>query len=440
MKRFTTATLVIALLFGVLAFWLFGGDAPATSYRTSVVERGDLISTITASGSVAAMVTVEVSSQLSGQIASLEADFNAVVSEGQVLASLDPQSFEARVRELEAELEVAEANVLMQKAGVDRAKADLLDAEGTLTVLNNRTASARANYADKDQDLSRIQSLKHKSAISQSDLQKAKAERDSAGALLAAATAEAKVQEARIKSAEAALAIAVAGLRNAEAVVKQRQAALEQARVDLQRTVIRSPINGVVISRDIDVGQTVATSLQAPTLFTIAGDLANIKVEASVDEADIGRVEAAQRVEFTVDAFPERTFKGKVAQVRMAPQSFQNVVTYMVIIEADNHDHVLFPGMTALVRIVAAEVHDALKVPYAALRYRPTSSLGEASAGAARSAASEGSASVWILEQGQPREVTVRTGENDGASIAILGGDLKQGDRVILGAVRSDTR
>jgi HlyD family secretion protein len=433
MKRFALGALISVLLVGVLGLWLFGGDEVSTSYRTAAVERGDLVSTVTASGRVAAMVTVDVSSQLSGQVARLEVDYNAVVSERQVLARLDPQSFEARVRELEAELEVAEANVLMQKAGVERAKADLADAQGTLSVMQNRAASARANYADKQQDLERLQALQSRSAVSRSDLQNAGAERDSARALLQAATAEARVQEARIHAAEAALDIAQAGVRNAGAVVKQRQAALDQARVDLERTAIRSPIDGIVISRDVDLGQTVAASLQAPTLFTIAGDLSKIKVEASVDEADIGRVKAGQRVEFTVDAYPQRVFGGKVAQVRMAPQVFQNVVTYMVVIEAENSDQALFPGMTALVRVAVSELEDVLKVPNAALRFRPRSELAET----ARTSVSADSATVWVLVEGKAKPVEVTTGESDGSAIAVLDGDLEPGDQVILGAVRA---
>jgi HlyD family secretion protein len=433
MKRFALGALILVLLVGVLGLWLLGDDKVSTSYRTAMVERGALVSTVTASGRVAAMVTIDVSSQLSGQVARLEVDYNAVVDEGQVLARLDPQSFEARVRELEAELEVAEANVLMQNAGVERAKADLADAQGTLSVMQNRAASARANYADKQQDLERLQALQSRSAVSRSDLQNAGAERDSAHALLQAATAEAQVQEARIHSAEAALDIAQAGVRNAGAVVKQRQAALDQARVDLERTAIRSPIDGIVISRDVDLGQTVAASLQAPTLFTIAGDLSKIKVEASVDEADIGRVKAGQRVEFTVDAYPQRAFSGKVAQVRMAPQVFQNVVTYMVVIEAENPDHALFPGMTALVRVAVSELEDVLKVPNAALRFRPRSEM----AGTARTSVTADSATVWVLEDGKAKPVEVTTGESDGTDIAVLDGDLEPGDQVILGAVRA---
>lgn len=435
MRRVLYTLLVAGVVLGGFLVYVLSGDVDVTTFRTARILRGDVVSTVTASGSVEAMTTVEVSSQLSGQIAALEADFNDVVTAGETLARLDPQSSEARVREAQAELEVAQTNVLMQSAAVERAKADLANAQGTLAVLDSQAASAQANFNEAARDLERKQALQSGSALSASELTKAEASRDSARALAQAAEAQVEVQKAKITSAEADIRIAEAALHNARAVVKQRQAALEQARVDLERTVIRAPIDGVVVSRDVDVGQTVAASLQAPKLFTLAGDLAQITVNASVDEADIGRVAVGQRVEFSVDAYPQRTFPGRVTQVRKAPQMFQSVVTYTVVIEAENPGRLLFPGMTTLVNIVVAEATDVLRVPNAALRFRPGGQP------VPEHAVGEGPGEpgvVWVHPGGRElRPIVVRVGDSDGTSTALLQGELEEGDEVVVGAVRS---
>jgi len=301
------------------------------SYQTASIERGALVSTVSSTGTLNAVVTVQVGSQVSGQIKELSADFNSEVKAGQVIARLDPQRFEAQVRQAEAELAVARANVAIQKSALEKAQVILADARRTFE---------------------RNKALHQRGSISQSQLDESEAAQD---------------------QAKANLNMAKDQVEYAQAQVKLREAALLSARIDLDHTIIRSPVDGVVISRSVDVGQTVAASLQAPTLFTIAQDLRRMQVEVNLDEADIGAIRPDQRVGFTVDAFPGREFTGRVIQIRKAGQVIQNVVTYTVIVSAQNPDSSLLPGMTATVKILVAERPDAVKAPNAALRFRPAS-------------------------------------------------------------------
>ncbi len=451
------ATLVVVLAAaGWLAFGArMGPDAPV--YRTGVVERGDLVSTITTSGAVNALVTVAVGSQLSGQIAELFVDFNDEVREGQPLARIDPKSFEARASEAAAEVEIARAELLSRQAANEQAVADVANARNARAVAEAQTASARAIYVEAERDHQRKQPLAARGTISKSELDRVRAQRDSAHAQLRAADARQRAEVAAIASAEAAIRVAKAQVEIARAAVRQRQAALDFDKVELARTVIRAPLDGVVIGRNVELGQTVAASLQAPTLFTIAQDLRRMQVEANVDEADIGRIKPGQRVSFTVDAYLGRSFRGGIVEIHKAPQVFQNVVTYTVVISAENSDLALLPGMTATVRIVVAEKADVLKVPNAALRFRPPGSVptavapttvaaraGRGVGGSSGGGASDGGAGggglggarageagpagpgvVWVLGQdGAPVAVPVRTGTRDGSATESLSGPL----------------
>jgi HlyD family secretion protein len=311
-----------------------GGDD--VRYATAPVERGNIADVVGATGTLQAVTTVQVGSQVSGTVSQLHADFNSRVTKNEIVARLDPSSFEARVGQ-------AQANLVAARANVERQQAAVVDA---------RQKRARAEQLFKEQ------------LLPESDLETARSTAQSA--------------EAQLKANQAA--------------VTQAAAAVNQAQVDLDHTIIRSPIDGIVVGRSVDVGQTVAASLQAPTLFVIAQDLTRMQVLASIDEADIGRVHTGQTATFHVDSFPDQTFEGRVEQVRLQPTTVQNVVTYNAIIAVDNSGQRLMPGMTATVSLVVRERDDVLRIPASALRFRPPEGAapaetgGEPAAGTAQAA------------------------------------------------------
>jgi HlyD family secretion protein len=296
---------------------------------TEVAAKGDVRRMVSTSGPVSAVVTVQVGSQLSGQVEVVLADHNSEVKAGDVMARIDPKTFESRVTQAKADLAAAEAALLVREANLAKAAAVL-------------------SQADKSVERTRVLAKKR---------------------LTTEANLETALRDAGVAKAE--ISVSEAEIANARAGVAQRKAALMQAEIDLSRTVIRAPIDGTVISRTIDVGQTVAASLQAPELFRIAQDLSKIRIEAQVNEADIGNIAAGNPVSFTVDAYPDRTFTGTVEQVRLAATTIQNVVTYTVIITSVNADRRLFPGMTANATIETGIRKDVIKVPNEALRFRP---------------------------------------------------------------------
>lgn len=360
----------IVLLVGGLYFYgSRSGHAPL--FRLAKVQQGSITSTVSPSGTLTPVITVVVGSQISGQIKEILVDFNSEVREGQTIARIDPESFDSRVCQAEAELAVARSEVVIQAAAVERARAELENARSALSGVSAQVEKARVAVWDARRDLDRKERLRKGSIISQSDIDKAKAAYDQAEAQLRTAEAEQEAQASVVRSRKAALRMAEGEVVHAEAQVAQREATLHQSRIDLSRTIIRSPVDGVVIERNVDVGQTVAASLQAPVLFNIAKDLLKMQVETSVDEADIGRIQVGQKATFTVDAFPGHEFRGEVEQIRKAPLTVQNVVTYTVIISADNPDLRLLPGMTANVAIIVEEHADIRKVPNAALRFKP---------------------------------------------------------------------
>lgn len=458
-SRSLTLLLLVLVAAGATGIYYARSRGTAPKYRLDRVERGPLTAAISATGTLNAVVTVQVGSQVSGQISALSADFNSRVEKGQIIARIDPAIFEARVSQAKADLESAGAAVLNQQAAVERARADVESARAALAVAQAQTAKARVAVLDARRDLDRKAALFADRLIAQSDRDTAEAAHESALAQLEASRGQERAQASAIRAAEAALRVAGAQLRSAVAQVAQKQAALQQAEVDLAHTIIRAPVNGVVVSRNVDVGQTVAASLQAPTLFTIAQDLTRMQVDTSVDEADVGRTRLGQRATFTVDAFPGRAFTGAVVQIRKAPQVVQNVVTYDVVVSARNDDLTLLPGMTANVRIVVDQKASALKVPNAALRFRPPGAgvegapSGDRSPGvrgeapaipgqqapggrafAERSGAGGGlTGRVWVLAaDGTPRPVQLRLGASDGTFTEVLGGDLAEGQEVIV--------
>lgn len=337
-----TRSLIIFLLSlaavggGTYAAWRsYGSPADAPRFKLAKVESGPLTAVVSATGTLNPVVSVQVGSQVSGQIKEILVDFNSPVKSGQLIARLDPETYEHRVRQAQADVDAARAGQGVQQAEVSR---------------------ARANLSNAQRDYERKKTLVEKNFISP-------AERDTA--------------QNTLDAARASLASAEAQVKNGEAVVRQREAQLAAARVDLERTSIKAPVDGIVVKRSIEPGQTVAASLQAPELFVIAKNLTDMQVETSIDEADVGRVRLGQKASFTVDAFAGRHFEGEVRQVRKAATVVSNVVTYTVVISAANPDLTLLPGMTANVRIITAQKDKALKVPNAALRYRPTGAADE---------------------------------------------------------------
>lgn len=367
--------LLVALLLlagaGTLWYWLTP-PGPAVFYKTAPVDRGPITALVTATGSINPVISVQVGSQVSGKIKALFADFNSVVTKGQVIAQIDPALFQARL---------------------GQAKATLRNAKGVLM-------KAEAALAQRRIELSRMETLRPQGFVPQSDLDLART---------------------NARDAEAQLEVA-------KAQVDQAKAALANAELDLGYTTIYSPVDGIVVSRNVDIGQTVAASFQTPTLFVIAQDLTRMQVNANVSESDIGGVAEGKSADFTVDAYPGQLFHGVVTQVRNAPVSIQNVVTYDVIIEVDNRDLRLKPGMTANVSIVTASKEDALRVPNAALRFKP-----------AGAAPDKKKPTVWIQQKGGALvALLVTPGISDSLYTEILESGLREGDRVIVGLEAAD--
>ena len=332
MRRKPRTVLVVAAVVTVGAVFSLYALAPSgerIDYRLAAVEVGDIESVVLSAGTLAALNTVVVGSQISGQIAELHADFNDTVEEGELIARIDPRTFQARVQQNEADVAVAKGNIESRKADLERAEATLRQAR---------------------RDLARRETLQERGHISATELDH---------------------DITLVETSQAQVAVAEAAIGNARATLEQREASLAQSMLEFERTYIRSPVSGTVINRQVEIGQTVAASFSAPVLFEIGQDLHRMKVEASVDEADIGRIREGMPCRFTVDAYPDRRFFGRIQQIRKAPNIVQNVVTYKVIITADNADLALLPGMTASVQIVLGSKSDVVKVPNAALRFAP---------------------------------------------------------------------
>lgn len=386
-----------------------GGSMAAGRFETAKVARGDLVSRISATGTLSAVSTVTVGTQVSGTIARVLADFNDHVSAGDLLAVIDTEVLDASVRDAEAGLNRARAALRQAEAEVHRARAQLAQAEAQQTEAG---ASLRRHADLFDTGLMSAQEFEPRETAAAS----------------AAAGAE---------SARAALASSDAGVASARASVTSAEAALAQVQKNRRNAEIRAPISGVVIQRSVDAGQTVAASFSTPTLFVIAEDLARMEIHAQVDESDIGRVEPGQAVEFTVAAYPERTFRGTVRERRLQPETVQNVVHYTVLIEAGNDDGLLLPGMTATADFVVERLDNVLLVPSAAIRFEPPPDLrstarekqrrgdGAASEDGAASgddapALTADAAELWVpLEEGGIRPLVVKVLGADGTQTAI---------------------
>jgi HlyD family secretion protein len=342
-KSLWIAGLVVLAAAGGGAWWWNGQDkAGDVQYRSAKIERGNLAASVSASGAVNPVTQVSVGTQVSGQIKELYVDFNSEVKAGQLIAQIDPETFEFRVRQAMAD--------------VDAARAQVLTAQANVLASNAAISRSQVDVQEAQRDFERKKDLAEKQFIAQSEADKARALVNTSGESLKASQAQLAVTNAQVKSAQANVA--------------QRDAALSQARIDLQRTKITSPVNGIVIKRAIEKGQTVAASLQSPELFVIAQNLSDMQVDASIDEADVSRIRTGQRATFTVDAFPGQTFEGEVRQVRKAAQNVANVVTYVAVVGFTNTAGRLLPGMTANVRVVTESRENVLKIPNSALRVR----------------------------------------------------------------------
>ena len=375
MKRRSIYVLVAVLLLaaaGGYVWWKDPFTAPP-SYRLAKIERGSIVAAVAATGTLNPVVSVQVGSQVSGQVKELYVDYNSVVKKGQLIARIDPQSFTLRVNQAMADVEAARATALTQRSN--------------LTALQAEVNRAKVLLADAEREHNRNQTLFEKNFVSA-------AVRDKALATLEAAREQLKAEQAQV-------AVGQAQVRNADAGIKQRQAQLAQARVDLDRTEIRAPVDGIVVKKSVEPGQTVAASLQAPELFVIAQDLREMQVDTSIDESEVGRIRVGQEATFTVDSFPGRTFRGNVAQVRKAAQVVQNVVTYIAVIRTQNPDLSLFPGMTANVRVIVDTRENVLKVPNAALRFRPVGATDAPAGGSGESAAGGGASGGGGEEKGK---------------------------------------
>jgi HlyD family secretion protein len=365
---------VILLLIGASAtmgYLYYQGRQVPLNYLTSRVERGRIATTVNATGTLNAVITVQVGSQVSGTIEKLFVDYNSPVMEGQIIAQIDPASFEARVSQSRANVASAEAAVQVAWANVDNSKAAIETAQANIGSAKANVERAKVGLTDARRTLERNKQLLNQALIAQSDLDLAQTASDSAVSQLKQAESQQEASVGQLKSATAQARLAEAQHTAARAQVEQAKAALQAAELDLEHTTIRAPVNGIVVSRNVDVGQTVAASLQAPTLFLIAQDLTQMQVDTNVSEADIGRISTGQTATFTVDAFPNAPFTGQVVQVRNAPIIVQNVVTYDAVVQVANPEMKLKPGMTANVSFLIAERPRALKVANAALRFQP---------------------------------------------------------------------
>jgi HlyD family secretion protein len=388
--RYVILLLVVAVAAGAagVQYYYHRLRPEAPRYTLGKVERGPITATVATTGTVSAVVTVQVGSQVSGRIKEIHADFNSPVKRGQLIARIDPESFEAKVTQARAQLEAARATVLNQMGLVERARADIASARANEAVARATVVDMDTNVLETKRQLDRRDELLRRDLIAQAEKDSAQAAHDSARAKQEAARAQVAAAREAVRAAEAQHRVTEAQLQSARAQVAEREATLRQAQVDLENTRILAPVNGVVVSRNVDVGQTVAAAFQAPNLFNIAQDLTRMQVNTNVDESDVGKVAVGQRATFTVDAYRGETFSGEVVQIRKAGQVVQNVVTYVVVVSAGNSAGRLLPGMTASVTIQVDRRDRALKVPNASLRFRPA----DAGEGAVGSIAAPGQA------------------------------------------------
>jgi HlyD family secretion protein len=393
--------------------WSGSAQAPAIAYRHSAIERGDILSTVTATGTLRPTATVVVGSQIAGQIKEIYADFNTTVGAGDPLALINPVSFTLSLAQADTDLEIARIAIEAQKTVIRKAELSLASVRHDLRAAQAGTDAARARAREVAAEARRNEHRLN------GDAERTRSELEAVLATLRGLEEAEGSRQAQIEIAEAEVEAARTQLEHAEAMLRQRETALRQAQIDLANTQIASPVDGVVMIRHVEVGETVDQML-----FTLAHDLRELELQASVDESEIGRLEPGQRVEFTVDAFRHQRFAGIVDHIRKAPTVSQNVVTYTVVVKAANPDLLLLPGMTASVRFVLAEARDVAIAPNAALRFRPEGL--EAPAGP----------HVWVEEPGGLRSIPVALGLTDEARTEIRGEGVAPGLRVVTGAER----
>ncbi|MFZ2961432.1 MAG: efflux RND transporter periplasmic adaptor subunit [Candidatus Ozemobacteraceae bacterium] len=398
---------------------------------TEQIDRGDIQQKVSATGSLAALETVDVGCQISGIVSSISVDFNSLVKAGQLIAVIDPSVYEAQVHQAKANLENADATVRIYSSQLDNLNAMLLSAQSDLRASESNVKKSELALEDASRNYGRVSELHSKKLVSISDLDSASTANQSQKVGLEGSKATVDSARTKIDSIRAQIQSARAQFDGAQAQVKLQQAMLEIAEINLSRTKIFSPINGIVISRAVDAGQTVAASLQAPKLFSIANDLRKMRIETAVDEADIGKVKEGQPVTFTVDAFKGRTFEGKVGQVRLAPVTSKNVVTYSTMVDVENNDLMLKPGMTANVEILVETRSNVLRVPTHAFYFRPSSTANIQET----KNTDEGSGTLRLYVIGSNSSllpVDVMTGILNNQFSELLGDSLKEGHEVVV--------
>jgi HlyD family secretion protein len=432
MKKIILIIVIILLLTGSLLGWYFSaGKNDATGYITSPATVGNIRTTISATGSLAALTTVEIGSQISGNILKLYADFNDRVSAGQLLAQLDPATYEAQVEQAKANLENAIASFKSSLAQQKNLEASMITAKAEIEVSRANITKAQVMVDDALRKYNRTKELFERKLVSAADRDQDLTNLDSQKASLEASKAQYESAKARVMAVKAQMEGEKAQRDGTEARIRQMEAQLNIARINLERTKIYSPIDGVVISREVDEGQTVAASLQAPRLFIIAQDLREMQIDTAIDEADIGQVLEGQRVSFTVDAYRNKTFTGIVEQVRLSPIEASNVITYSVMVNVKNDALLLKPGMTANVDIIAADKKDVLRIPTQALYFKPTGRLARQLAQIADNLATD-TLPIWVdSEKPELRKLKIGVSNND--FIEVLDGNLKDGEAVIIG-------
>jgi HlyD family secretion protein len=436
--------LIAILLIGVVVIgfgYSFSQGYKKDVFITAPVERGTIATLVKATGTVEAVITVDVSSQLSGRIADVLVNFNDTVKAGQIIARLDPEIYAARVSEARAALSVAKATALLQKASIQRAQVAVQNAETARRVEQAQRLVLQTKQDELEREYERNLRLSRTGSVSERDMTQARSQRDAGTAALRVLEEQINLKIQAIDIARAEVVMAEANLTNAQAVVEQKQASLDQAELDQERTQIRAPIDGMIIKRDVNPGQTVAVTLEAKTLFKIAQDLREMEVRGRIDEADVGRLRVGQNASFTVDAHPDRSFQGRVLQIRKSPEVTQNVVTYTAIVSAPNPELLLLPGMTAVLRIVVSETDAGVKVPNQALRFRPASGGAATETAVSPETGAGAKGTVWVMEaSGAAVPVDVRLGASDENTTQVLSGSLQEGQPVIIGVATPRSR
>lgn len=431
--KYGCIAIVILLALGLTGggwYW-YSHRNPAPTWNFEEISEGEIRQTISATGALAAVTTVEVGCQISGILASISVDFNDTVKEGQLLARLDPSTYEAQLEQATANLESARANERDSVAQIENLRASMLGAQADEQVGLANVRKAEVAVADAERNYKRMKELAARRLISQSDLDSAQTAFDSQKAALQAVQSQMATYKAKQGAITAQIAAGEAQHSGKLSQIRQMEALLNVARINLGRTSIYSPIDGVIVSRKVDVGQTVAASLQAPTLFTIAKDMRRMQIETAVDEADIGKVKEGQKALFTVDTFKGRTFSGRVVQVRLSPTVTSNVVTYSVMVMVDNDDLVLKPGMTASVDILVDSREKAIRLPSRAMFFKPPTGYMPANLPPLPEGAQY--VRVWTLSSdSRPVPITVKTGISSSNHTELLEGDLKPGQKLLV--------